>query len=109
MNGFAVMARSHRGKEHVLRKYESRDDATAHALRVNMQNWDDVWIAEAVLPDIGPEIMPPMPWNILWQNGWAYLIDANGKKLASIYGSQKSREYVAEKLLETFGPKGNAE
>ena len=47
---------------------------------------------------------PPFPWNVQWVGGYAYVIDADGRKIASLLGSQKRREHVAAVLCDLATP-----
>ena len=49
--------------------------------------------------------LPPLPWNVLWVEGYCYLISADGRKIATLYGKQIQREAVAEAMLMAFGAK----
>lgn len=86
----------------VLRRFREREAAARHALTVDMAVWDDVWIAESAVPDppAEPTAPPPFPWSVYWAGGYAYIIDATGKKIASLLGSQKQREFVAGVLID---------
>lgn len=80
----------------VLRRFATEDDAVKHALKVNMDVWEDVWV-RAGTKSVAPEVTapPPYPWSVLWQGGFAYIVDADGKKIGSLLGPQKQREFVA--------------
>ena len=47
-------------------------------------------------PPAGP---PPMPWSILQIDGRTYIIDAQEKRLAVLFGSQAQREHVANLIM----------
>lgn len=84
-----------------LRRFGRHEDAAAHALKVNLDVWDDVWV-DRELVTVRPEITgpPPMPWSAEWVGGNAYVIDATGKKIACLLGPQKQRELVAGFLCD---------
>ncbi len=54
---------------------------------------------------IGPEALPKLPWNILWIDGFCYLVAADNRKIATIYGRQEQREAVAWTMMAAFGKK----
>ena len=86
-----------------LKSFDSHDDAINHALGVNLKYWDDVWVEKADrrrLPQRAPFVPPPFPWSVLWVNGHAYLAAADGRKIASLLGTQEMREYVANFLCD---------
>lgn len=80
-----------------IRRFKRQDDAARYALTINMKYWDDVWVSEvAVIPPKSDRpFPPPFPWNVEWVGNYAYLIDANKNKLASLLGNQATREFVA--------------
>lgn len=94
MKCFEVRAEMHGdGKEVVLRRFDTREEAEDHP--VVMKHWRRVWVAECEVADRLPDIAPPLPWTVEWVGGHAYVVDADGRKIASLLGSQKRREYVA--------------
>lgn len=83
-----------------LRRFPTEREAIEHALRADMRWWDDVWVekCEPVAPK--PEWTEPvLPFRMLWVGGYAYLIDAEGRKLASILGNQRQREWMTERFI----------
>lgn len=89
------------GRRMTLRRFVSQDEAVDHALAVNMDVWDDVFVRPTLAKVKPPEVPPPMPWRVLWaDSGHAYVVDADGKKIASLLGSQQRREYFASMLLD---------
>lgn len=80
-----------------IRRHPTHDAAVTHALSLDMTKWDDVWVEKASPRPVKAErpYPPPFPWNVQWVGGYAYVVDANGNKLASLLGSQKTREFVA--------------
>lgn len=87
------------------RNFKTHDAATAHALKVDMSRWDDIWVQPHV-PRIDVAFAPPtFPFSVEWSaQGHAYLTDANGRKLASLLGTQKQREWLAEILCRLASP-----
>lgn len=51
------------------------------------------------------DALPKLPWNVLWVGGFCYLVDRDGKKIATLLGRQDQREAVAEAMLMAFGKK----
>jgi len=97
---FAVTAETHQGKVMVLRRgFMSRQEAEAHPVKLSL--WKSVWVEEMKATPKPIETPPPFPWTVLWCAGRAYLVDAEGRKFASLLGSQKRREFVAE-ILTNF-------
>ena len=54
----------------------------------------------------------PLPWLIQWSrhpsgNGWGhvYLIDANGRKIAAIWGKPEEKIETAQLILDRVNPK----
>lgn len=88
-----------------LRRFASRDAAAAYALKVNMAVWDDVWVEPEDRPPPPPEptAPPPFPWSVHWEASFAYVVDSTGRKIASLLGSQKQREFVAD-IICSLGP-----
>lgn len=54
-------------------------------------------------PVTDDEALPKLPWNVLWIEGFCYLIDAEERKIATLYGRQEQREAVAEAMIMAFG------
>ena len=96
---YQVMGESHTGKTLILRRgFASEDDALDHPVR--LAHWKRIWVEKGPpleLPDNSP---PPFPWNVLWVNGRSYMIDADGKKFATLLGTQARREHVAGILCD---------
>lgn len=94
---FQVMAETMDGGTHILRRgFLTEDAALDHP--VKMSHWKRVWVEKANdLPerDVSP---PRLPWSVEWANGYAYVLDAEKKKIASLLGTQERREMVAEML-----------
>ena len=44
--------------------------------------------------------MPRLPWNVLWIGGFCYLVDADSRKIATLFGNQSQREAVAAALID---------
>ncbi len=90
---FEVRAETHDGTILVLRRFDSREAAEDHPVR--LAAWKRVWVEEA--PDKPPRDVssPPLPWQVEWVHGRTYVLDANGKKIASLFGTQERREHTA--------------
>jgi hypothetical protein len=39
---------------------------------------------------------PPFPWTLKWKDNFGYIEAADGRKIASLLGSQEQREFVGE-------------
>ena len=94
---YQVMAKSFTGKNLCLRKgFTTEDAALDHP--VKLANWACVWVTETPPtpePDNSP---PPFPWTAEWRGRYLYMMDANGKRFASIWGTTARQEYVAKVL-----------
>ena len=97
---FAVRAETKTGDIFTLRRhFQSRDAAESHP--VLMSKWRRVWVEEMPRPqvEVRQKQIPnpdeaPLPWRIQWVKGFTYLVDADGRKLASLLGSRAKREKV---------------
>jgi hypothetical protein len=94
---FEVRAETHEGATVVLRRLAMREEAENHPFV--MKHWRRVWVAEREVPPPPPD-EPPFPWTVEWTGGFAYVVDADGRKIASLLGSQKRREFVAGVIYE---------
>jgi hypothetical protein len=100
MDSFEVRATSKAtGKEFTLRRFDDQQAAIAHALGADMNAWDDVWVAPVQKPPAEFQA-PKFPWAVEWVHGRAYVVDADGRKIASLLGSQQQREFVAAIIYE---------
>ena len=96
---FQVTAETHGGKVMALRKgFATREAALDHPVKAS--NWAKVWVEEMVAETPAIEDAPPFPWTVEWTKGRAYVVDARGKRFASLLGTQKRREQVAEILYD---------
>lgn len=104
---FAVMAETHEGATFKLRGgFATRDAAEDHP--VTLKLWKHVWVAE--IEEVAekveqPAVLPPLPWDWVASmtsdaNGafHAYLVDANGRKIAAIWGGN-ARALIADFIL----------
>lgn len=99
---YRVVAEMHDGGIVTLRKgFASEDDALSHPVRLS--HWKRVWVEEDSASVPRGDSPPPFPWSVLWVGGFAYVVDAGGKKIASLLGTQARREYVAD-ILCSLGP-----
>ena len=100
---YQVRARSKAtGASLIIRRFATQDEAIEHALKADMRAWDDVWVEPGTWPagsNPPPTEPPPFPWTVLWQGQHAYVIDADGRKIAVLLGSQRQREFVAEIIM----------
>ena len=96
---YEVCAETHDGDILILRRgFASLEEAEAHP--VNKATWKRVWVemtATVPLRDTSP---PPLPWRVEWVGGRAYVLDANGKRIASLLGTQEKREHTAKIIYE---------
>jgi len=94
-------ARDGRGAVTIRRGFWSQADAASYP--VNESHWRRVWV-EAVerkpSRPAAPEAPSRPPLDVVWEGGFAYLVDADGRKIASLLGSQSRREQVAALILD---------
>ena len=97
--GFRVRATDHSGYTHTLRTgFATREQAEDHP--VVARHWSKIWIEPETEAQKAPDILPPdLPWTVEWLGGYAYAVDAHGKKIMSLLGPQKTREAVATILM----------
>ena len=102
---FAVRAETKTGDVFTLeRHFKSREQAEDH--RVKGSRYRRVWVEEmprpavevSTKPEPRPDDPPPYPWSVQWRGNFAYIVDADGKKIASLLGSKKRKEFVAVTL-----------
>lgn len=107
---FAVKAETVEGKTLTLRRdFATMDAAEDHPVQMSL--WRRVWIEkETGKPEktAGPVTLPPLPWD--WvaadsptNNGQyqAYLTDANGRKIAAIWGRAEEKQMIADHILQS--------
>ena len=112
LDEYAVMAELKSGSVRKLRGgFSSCEAAMAHP--VDHSLWKKVWVQPTGkrigLPEA--EDLPPFPWNLQTSdrsdaNGrsHAYLVDANGRKFAALWGSAKQKELIANLILSKCSP-----
>lgn len=102
MTEFAVMAETHEGKTHILRRrFSSREAAKDHPVQASL--WKRVWV-EAIpeTAPLPPATLPPGPWtpDIVPAYGgatfFAYIKDGNGRRIMSLLGRERERELMAD-------------
>ena len=98
---FAVRAETHTGDVLTLRRnFASRDAAESHP--IHLSKWKRVWVEEmarskvekVTKPEPKSDDLPPLPWRVQWVKGFTYLVDADGKKIASLLGAHAKRDKV---------------
>jgi hypothetical protein len=102
---YAVMAETLEGKVMTLRRgFKTHDDAEDHPVQLSL--WKRVWITPIDVPPAQPPALPPKPWDWIAagepsNNGsfHAYLVDANGKKIAAIWGGN-AKSLIADHIIE---------
>lgn len=95
---YAVMA-SDKGCDNrvLLRRCDDYDSAAAHALKANMKYWEDVWVEEdRTITPIYED--PMMPLEVLWEGHFAYIVDSNKRKIASLLGTYETRAWLYDQL-----------
>jgi hypothetical protein len=103
---YCLKAETHEGEIFTLRGgFASKEEAEDHP--VILRHWKRVW-AEPYEPTPGRQpTLPPFPWD--WMatgkptaNGsmHTYLIDANGKKIAAIWGANSDKKLVCDFIVE---------
>jgi hypothetical protein len=99
---FEILATSSpEGKTLVLRVLGNRAQADIYAANASISDrWHKVWVEERAEKKPVEPALPAMPWSVLWQGGYAYIVDADGRKIMSLLGSQKQREFVASVVCD---------
>lgn len=102
---FAVRAETKTGDVFTLERH-FKSQADAEGYKVRGAKYRRVWIEKVppvqvevrTKPEPSPDDPPPYPWTVQWRGNFAYIVDADGKKIASLLGSKKRKEYVARVL-----------
>ena len=82
-----------------MRRGEAVGDLNRIVDRLSL--WKRVWIDEAPPPPKPRSVAALRPWTVEWTSaGFAYVLDAEGNKIASLLGPQKRRENVAAILCD---------
>lgn len=107
-----IRAELHSGAIRTLRGgFASAEAAAKHP--VDHSLWKRVWVEETDKPFEEPEAadLPPFPWSLQTSrtsdlNGQfhAYLVDANGKKFAALWGRGDRKRLLAEHILKSCAP-----
>lgn len=88
----------------ILRRFADRDAAAEHALNANMEHWEDIWVEERQNEIVDPPYTEaPFPWTAEWPDwnaAFTYMRDANGKRVASLFGCRERRQRIAALLEE---------
>lgn len=88
------------------RGFASEAEAEDHPVQMSL--WKRVWVEPiGVMPEFVPDpILPPKPWDWIAAgapsnngNFHAYLVDANGKKIAAIWGGE-AKKLIADHILD---------
>ena len=96
---YQVMAETHEGTTHVLRKrFATEDDALNHPVR--LARWKRVWVSKSPPSKEPDNSLPLFPWTVEWVGGFAYVLDANGRRIATLLGTPICREHVAGVLYD---------
>ena len=105
---YAVRAETLEGNVRTLRRgFASQEDAEDHPVQMSL--WKRVWIepiGELPTPK-GPPTLPPFPWDWICAafptnnaTSHIYLTDANGRKIAAIWGREGEKELTADYILK---------
>jgi len=100
------MAETHEGNILALRRrFKTSEAAEDHP--VTMKLWKRVWVEEEDAPALSEPVLPPGPYDWIKAAGasnngafHAYLIDANGRKIAAIWGRGAEKELLADFMLD---------
>ena len=96
---YQVVGESLTGKTHILKKgFATEDAALDHP--VQLAHWKRIWVEEAREKEPPNDTPPTFPWAVEWVHGRAYVLDGNGKRIATLLGTQRRREQVAEILYD---------
>ena len=89
------------GRTLTLSRHRNHDDAASDALMRDMRFWDDIWL-QPVKKGSRFSIEPPTPpYTVMRDNDhhW-WIVDAFGKKVASLLGSVEVKETFVNQLLD---------
>lgn len=85
--------------------FASREDAEDHPVR--LASWKRIWIDTVERPISRLPSIPPLPWSYessaaQSNNGsfHLYLVDADGRKIAAIWGKGDEKRLTAEHILK---------
>jgi hypothetical protein len=118
---YRVMAEDQEGQTFMLRGgFSSASRAEDHPVR--LKHWKRVWVEPYEPKPERQPTLPPFPWD--WMaagsptangNLHTYLIDANGKKIAAIWGAHSDKKLVCDFIVDAVNAaapkaaeKGNA-
>lgn len=91
------------GKEIIIRRNLAEAAAVERVRGQDMTYFDDVLMrpttARTGQPG-NPGQPPAMPLHIEWVGGFTYLVDASGRKIGTLLGSQGTREFLAGLLYD---------
>jgi|SRR5580704_12801596 hypothetical protein len=108
MTTYMVKGETHEGAILTLRKgFPSHEAAEDHPVTLSL--WKRVWVEadSRQAPKPKEPTLPPFPWN--WVSSGAsdasgqfhaYLIDANGRKIAAIWGAGSAKKLVADFIVD---------
>lgn len=102
---FAVKAETHAGKVMTLRRgFPTEEAAEDHPVQMSL--WKRVWVEPLEAEPARLAELPPRPWDWVTSgtvsaNGLfnAYLVDANGRRIAAIWGKGREKEMIADHIL----------
>lgn len=105
---YAVKAETHEGNVMTLRRgFACEEDAENHPVKLSL--WKRVWVEPigTIQKERPAPQLPPKPWDwvssgAVSANGTfhAYLVDANGRKIAAIWGGE-AKALIADHILQS--------
>lgn len=95
---YAVMAETHAGKTIMLERYQTKDDAEEHP--VKLSNYRRVWIEP--IRDRPTDLR--LPWSFdRHHRHHSYLKDATGVSIVCVLGTRERRINAVAEILRVFG------
>lgn len=82
----------------IIGGFRDHDEAVQDALAMDMQGWDDIWVAPSI--ELTRLDVPALPWRVRWERGRVFLCDADGKQLATLSGNRYRKSETIRLLKE---------
>jgi len=101
---YAVMGETEHGAVCIRRGFPNREAAEDHPVKMSL--WKRVWVQAEPEPRNDTGVAAPRPWSIGVSSTSSnndsfhlYLVDANGRKIAAIWGRSGEKLATAEMIL----------
>lgn len=96
-----VRAETHEGKDVCLRRgFQTHDDAENHPIKLS--KWRRVWVQETAVQAVSSPATLRLPWQVIQgaSERFTYIEDADGSRIASLWGAFERRERVIRILVD---------